>query len=279
MSPISVAYQGEPGAYSELAALNHFGAHCVPMGFTDFDQVFDAVTKGACDYGCVPVENTLGGSIHRNYDLLMRHALHCVGEVVVPIRWFMYALPGTELGDVQRVISHWQTLAQCERSLDRLLPGITRKDVYDNAGAVKMLIEQNLTDHAAIAGARAGQIYKVPVIASGLEDDPSNATRFVILSRSVAANELLAGEVYKTSIVFALHNVPGALHKAMAAFALRDIDLCKIESRPLQGSPFEYLFYIDLIGHIAQPHFARALANLQEYTTIYRNFGSFARAR
>ena len=276
-----VSYQGEPGAYSEQASLEFFGSSCSPKGRTSFDDVFSDVSGGAAEFGVVPVENTLGGSIHRNYDLLMRHDLHVVGEIIVPIRWYLYALPGVTMADITLVMSHWQTLAQCEQTLARLLPKIATKDVYDNAGAVKMVVEQNMMQTAAIAGARAKDIYHVPILRENLEDDRGNYTRFVVLSRETETEPTLRqaeGQRFKSSMVFALNNIPGSLHRAMAAFALRDIDLCKIESRPLAGSPWEYLFYVDVVGHKDDEVMARALAHLQEYTTIFRLFGSFPRA-
>ena len=281
----SVAYQGEPGAYSEQAIFDFFGPQDAvqPVPCATFDDVFDSVTLGKCDYGVVPVENSLGGSVHRNYDLFMRHALHLVGEVIVRVRWCLYALPGVGLNDVRRVISHWQALAQCERTLSRLLPAAEREPVYDTAGSVKMLAESGRRDTAAIAGRRARDLYGLPILCEGLEDDPSNYTRFVVLSRSPelppqAGATLAAAHEYKTSIVFAMRNRPGALYRALAAFALRDIDLTKIESRPLQGSPWEYVFYLDFVGRADDVNCRRALDHLGEVATMLRVLGSYPRA-
>ncbi|MCS7055707.1 MAG: prephenate dehydratase [Thermoflexales bacterium] len=279
-----VAYQGEPGAYSEQAILDFFGPAVQPVASPTFDDVFDRVAQGACDYGMVPVENSLGGSVHRNYDLFMRHALHLVGEVVVRIRWCLYALPGVQLGDLRRVISHWQALAQCERTLSALLPNAEREPVYDTAGSVKMLAESQRRDTAAIAGKRAQALYGLPILREGIEDDPNNYTRFVVIARTPdlppAAQGAAARErKFKTSIVFAMRNQPGALFRALAAFALRDIDLTKIESRPLQGSPWEYLFYLDFAGHAEEAHCRRALDHLRELTTVLRVLGSYPRAK
>ncbi len=279
-----VAYQGEPGAYSEQAIFDFFGASAQPIPCPSFDDVFEQVAQAACDYGVVPVENSLGGSVHRNYDLFMRHALHLVGEVVVRIRWYLYALPGRQLSDIKRVISHWQALAQCERTLSALLPGAEREPVYDTAGSVKMLAESQRRDTAAIAGRRAQALYGLPILREGIEDDPTNYTRFVVISRSpdlppAAPVEAADERKFKTSIVFAMRNQPGALFRALAAFALRDIDLTKIESRPLQGSPWEYLFYLDFAGHAEEAHCRRALDHLRELTTVLRVLGSYPRAR
>lgn len=300
----TVAFQGEPGAYSEQAAFDFFGEDVQPIPRPSFDDVFNDVTAGKCDYGIVPVENSLGGSIHRNYDLFMRHELHIVGEVIVRIRWYLYTMPGVQLGDIKRVISHWQALAQTERSLDKLLPDAEREQVYDTAGSVKMLAEEQRRDTAAIAGIRARDLYGLPILLEGIEDDSTNYTRFVILAptpspsppsaspRSLglvprheergSRDSGQAGEGSrvgaKTSIVFALRNEPGALFKAVAVFALRNIDLSKIESRPLQGSPWHYLFYLDFAGNAEDDNCRRAIEHLREFATVLRVLGSYPRA-
>jgi prephenate dehydratase len=277
----TVAFQGEPGAYSELAAFEYFGKAAQPIPRPSFDDVFDDVAAGKCDFGIVPVENSLGGSVHRNYDLFMRHDnLHIAGEVIVRIRWYLYTLPGAQLADITRVISHWQALAQTERTLDKLLPHAEREPVYDTAGSVKMLALEQRAGTAAIAGIRARDLYGLPILLEGIEDDHTNYTRFVVLSRlpSPLGEGLGVGAGAKTSIVFALRNEPAALFRAVAAFALRNIDLSKIESRPLQGSPWEYLFYLDFAGHAEDENCRRALDHLREFATILRVLGSYPRA-
>lgn len=272
----SVAFQGEPGAYSEQAAFDFFGAQAQPAPRPTFDAVFDDTAAGKVDFGIVPVENSLAGSVHRNYDLLMRHNLHIVGEVIVRVRHNLIALPGVELLDIRRVYSHWQALDQCEKTLSRLLPNVERTQVYDTAGAVKIVLEEQRRDTAAIASKRAAELYGLPILREGLEDDPTNFTRFVVLSREPASPPPAVAS--KTSIVFATRNIPGALYKALAAFALREIDLSKIESRPLQGSPWEYLFYLDFIGNQTDEACAHALAQLREFSTFVRVLGSYPRA-
>ncbi len=274
---ITAAYQGEPGAWSEQAALDFFGPSCQPQPRITFDEVFADVANAKCDFGVVPVENSLAGSIHRNYDLLVRHNLHLVGEVIVRVRWCLITQPDVELSAIKTVQSHWQALGQCERTLGTLLPGAQRKEVYDTAGSVKLLQESGERDVAALASRRAAHIYGLPVLQEGLEDDPTNYTRFVILSRDPHV-PLRESTTYKTSLVFAGRNEPGLLFKAMGAFSMRNIDLCKIESRPLQGSPWSYLFYLDVVAHQGEPHCQRALDNLQEFATYFRIFGSYARA-
>lgn len=280
-----VAYQGEPGAFSEEAAYDFFGADATPSGRTSFDAVFDDVSAGRIDFGIVPIENSLAGSVHRNYDLLLRHNLVPIGEAIVRVQHNLLALPGVALGDITRVISHWQALAQCEKSLTALLPGAARTEVYDTAGSAKMLASEGRRDTAAIASRRAAMLYGLPILRAAIEDDSSNYTRFIALAPADAApagpppGRERPDPTRKTSIVFALRNEPGSLFRAMACFAMRDIDLVKIESRPLQGSPWEYLFYLDFVGDQHDAPCARALAHLAEYATIFRTLGSYPRAK
>jgi prephenate dehydratase len=275
-----VVFQGERGAYSDAAAVAYFGESVQPVPCPSFEAVFDAVTDSSADRGIIPVENSLAGSIHRNYDLLLRYDLTIVGEIQIRIAHHLMALPGVSLADVRRVYSHPQALAQCERSLDELLPHAERVPAYDTAGSANILREENIRDGAAIASRRAADFYDMSVLRDDLEDDPENYTRFLILSQEPAVPEGSA----KTSIVFSMDNVPGALFKSLAVFALRDIDLTKIESRPLQGtykSPsgkrWQYFFYIDFAGSIHETHCRNALNHLQEITTFFRVLGSYPR--
>ncbi len=268
-----VAFQGERGAYSEAAAVAHFGEVVQPLPCPTFEDVFEAVVGGAASRGVIPVENSLAGSIHRNYDLLLRYDLTIVGEVQIRIAHHLIALPGVNLAGLRRVYSHPQALAQCERSLDELLPRVERVPTYDTAGSVKMLRDQDIRDGAAIASSRAALIYDMAVLRDDLEDDPENYTRFLILSQESAA----PSDAAKTSIVFSMDNVPGALFKSLAVFALRDIDLTKIESRPLQGKRWQYFFYIDFAGSVHDVHCRNALNHLQEITSFFRVLGSYPR--
>lgn len=267
------AFQGEPGAFSELAAVTFFDGAVEPLACRTFEDVFSAVDEGTATHGIVPVENSLAGSIHRNYDLLMRNELVIVGEVQVRIAHQLIAMPGVKLSDIRRVFSHPQGLAQCEHSLDRLLPGAERVPTYDTAGSVKMLRDGDIRDGAAIASRRAAEIFAMDILQEGLQDSDENYTRFLVLSRTPVIPDGPA----KTSIVFSTADVPGSLFKCLAVFALRDIDLCKIESRPLQGKRWEYFFYIDFAGSQLEPHCEHALNHLQELTTYFRLLGSYPR--
>jgi prephenate dehydratase len=268
---MQVAFQGERGAYSEAAALEYFGNSIEPIPCPTFDEVFEKVESGAVERGIVPVENSLGGSIHRNYDLFMRHQLHLVGEKIFRVRHCLIGWPGTQIGDITLIMSHPQALAQCEHYITRL--GIQREVVYDTAGAVKLLKESRRHDHAAIASRRAAEFYEMQILEEGVEDDEANYTRFVVLARE----PIVPPSPAKTSIVFTLKNQPGALFKALSVFALRDLDLTKIESRPLAGTPWDYLFYLDFIGSVADENARRALDHLSEYATTLRVLGSYQR--
>ena len=270
---LRVGFQGERGAYSEAAAVAFFGDSVQPIPYNDFDSVFDAVTKGENERGVLPIENSLAGSIHRNYDLLLRHNLSIIGEIQLPIAHQLIALPGVTLADVKKVYSHPQALAQCEHSITKLLPQATRISTYDTAGSVKMIKEQNITDGAGLASAWAANIYEMNIIQPDMQDDPENYTRFVVVSPTPISPQ---GEA-KTSIVFSMDNVPGSLFKSLAVFALRDIDLTKIESRPLQGKRWQYFFYIDFIGSQTEERCKNALNHLQEITSFFRVLGSYPR--
>jgi prephenate dehydratase len=270
---LRVAFQGEAGAYSEAAAFAYFGQETQTIPCETFDAVFAAVEGQSCDYGLVPIENSLAGSIHRNYDLLLQHNLFIVGEHHLRVQHCLIGLPGATITTIRRVISHPQALAQCERYL-KSLPEVKSEAVYDTAGSVKMI--QNLGDAsmAAIASRRAAEVYGMAILAEGIEDDQANYTRFLAISPRPVTPEANA----KTSIVFTLNNIPGALFKALSVFALRDIDLTKMESRPLIGKPWNYLFYIDIGGSIAEKRIAHALENLGEYAMMLRVLGSYPRS-
>jgi prephenate dehydratase len=267
-----IAFQGEPGAYSEAAIFEHFGPDQQAVPCRTFDEVFSVVVSKDCDLGLVPIENSLAGSIHRNYDLLLQNPLEVIGEHNLHVRHCLIARPGVKLSEIKKVISHPQALAQCEVYL-RALPGVAVEQVYDTAGSVKMVRDLDERDTAAIASRRAAQIYGMEILAEHIEDNAANFTRFLVISRQPVD----PGKDAKTSIVFSLRNQPGSLFKAMSVFALRDIDLTKIESRPLAGKPWEYFFYIDFIGSVREQKVERALAHLEEYSLFMRVLGSYPR--
>jgi len=265
-----VAFQGEAGAYSEAAVFAHFGNGVQPVPCESFDLVFEAVSNQDCERGLIPIENSVAGSIHRNYDLLLQNSLSIVGEHHLRVRHCLIGHPGANLANLRRVISHPQALAQCDRYL-RSMPYIHVEPVYDTAGSVKMVKQHGDVTEAAIASARAAHVYDMSILAEGIEDNPANYTRFLEISQQAITPD---GDT-KTSIVFCLDNQPGALFKALSVFALRDIDLTKIESRPLVGQLWAYYFYIDLAGSIVDTKVQRALEHLGEYATMLRVLGSY----
>jgi prephenate dehydratase len=267
---MKIAFQGEPGAYSEQAVFDYFG-QVETQPCESFDAVFEAVNSGKCESALIPIENSLAGSIHQNYDLLLRNNLYINGEYPLRVRHCLIANPGVQKADIKKAISHPQALGQCAGYLRT--HGIKAEQVYDTAGSAKMLKESGERDVAAIASRRAAELYGMQILEEGIEDNPENYTRFLAISHNLIKPETEA----KTSIVFTLKNVAGSLFKAMSVFALRDIDLTKIESRPLQGRPWEYLFYIDFIGSMYDDISKRALDHLGEYATTLRVLGSYPR--
>ncbi len=267
-----IAYQGEPGAYSEAAALA-FAPDATPVPCRSFEDVFQAVADGTAGRGIVPMENTIGGSIHRNYDLLVEHELPIVGEVQLKVDHCLLALPGVRLEEVRVVHSHPQALAQCERFL-RGLPNVEIAAVYDTAGGAKLIREQELKHDAAIASIRAAQVFGLQVLQRGIQDFDTNITRFCVVARHPVTEG-----ADKTSIVFAMPSQPGALFRALSVFALRNIDLTKLESRPIRGRAWEYMFYADLAVSRDDVNCGRALVNLAEFARWVRTLGTYRASR
>jgi len=270
---LRVAFQGERGAYSEEAVASLFKEGAEPVPCSTFDEVFALVEEGRCERGVVPVENSLAGSIHRTYDLLLRHNLYIVGELNLRVSHCLIAHPGVELSAIRRVYSHPHALAQCEYSL-RELGGVEVIATHDTAGSVKWIKEQGLRDAAAIASEKAAAFYGMTVLRRGFEDEKANYTRFIALSREPVDPEGAS----KTSLAFAGRNEPGLLFRCLSAFALRNIDLTKIESRPIRGVPWEYIFYLDFAGSMSEERCRRAVEQLKEMATFVRIFGSYPRA-
>jgi len=276
----TVAFQGERGAFSEDAARRLLGSNVETLPCRTFDEMFEAVATGSADAAAAPIENSLAGSVHKNYDLLMEHDLTITGETNLRIVHHLIAPRGVKLADVRRVHSHPVALAQCERFL-RANPQIEVAPAYDTAGSVKMIIENNTGVDAAIAGRTAAEVYGANILSESIEDNSQNFTRFLLLARPDRADTIKTASSQrsrKTSIVFRVANKPGGLFRSLAAFALRDIDLTKSESRPIEGRPWEYSFYLDLIGDRHEAHVERALANLAELAESVRVLGSYWRS-
>jgi prephenate dehydratase len=276
-STAPVAFQGEPGAFSQQAIRQFLGERARILPCQRFDQVFRALESGRAMAACVPMENTLHGSVHENYDHLLHFDFDIVAETSVRIIHNLIARPGVTFRKVRRVFSHPVALNQC---LDFFAknPRVERLTFYDTAGSVKMIMDEQLDDAAAIASALSAETYGAHILKRSIEDDSRNYTRFFLLRKKGSRPPKLAGPTSrecKTSLVFTTRNIPGALFRSLSAFALRDINLAKIESRPLRGKPWEYLFYLDLTGKVDDPPVRKALGHLEELADFLRVLGSY----
>lgn len=270
---VTAAFQGEAGAYSEEAASQFFGASVESRPCETLEEVFKSVEEEGVQFGVIPVENSLEGSISRSYDLMLESNLHVCGETEVRVIHCLIASPDAGLDTVKKVYSHPQALAQCRNFLNHLKAALIPS--YDTAGSVKMIKEQGLTDSAAIASARAAEIYGMKVIAREIEDNPHNFTRFFVLGREdspPSGND-------KTSIVFSTKNQPGALYEALGEFARRSINLTKLESRPTRQRPWQYNFYLDFDGHREDAAAREALADVEKLTIFLKVLGSYPKAK
>jgi len=267
-----VAIQGERGAFSHEAALDLLGPQTQVMPRPSFDALFDAVKEGAVDRALVPIENSLAGSIHENYDRLRSRPFHIVAETQLRIRHCLIARPGAVLEGIRQVASHPVALAQCREFFARR-PHLEAVAAYDTAGSVMDLLRDGAVTRAAIASRLAAETYGGQILLEEIEDDPQNYTRFLLLAREPCPPP---GAGAKTTVVFTLQNAPGALHRALGAFAARGLDLAKIESRPLRGRPWEYVFYLDVLGDPAG-ELAVALEELRALSGEFRVLGSYPR--
>lgn len=275
MKRIKAGFQGELGAFSQEAARRLLGDDAQVVPFQKFEEVFQAVAGAKIDAAVIPIENTLHGSVHENYDHLLNYELRIVGETNVRIVHNLIAAEGVKFKDVRRVFSHPVALNQCLTFFsDR--PGIEKVPFYDTAGSVRMVVAENLRDAGAIASSVAAGIYGAKILKRSIEDDRRNFTRFFLLNgKTDVPPREPQSKTWKTSLVFTTRNVPGALFRSLSAFALRDINMMKIESRPLRGKPWEYLFYLDLIGREDEPRVQNALGHLRELADLLRVLGSY----
>ncbi len=264
-----VAFQGAPYAFSEIAARQYFKDNIQSIPCKRFEDVFTKVESQKDTFGIVPIENSLTGSIHRNYDLLLDHDLRIVGETYLRIEQNLIVNPGVTLDMVKVIYSHPQALEQCRQFLSKL-QNIETLASYDTAGSVKYIKDEKRMDAGAIASKWAAKDYKMKILQREIEDFPHNFTRFLLITR-----QNVPAVKEKTSIVFSMKNIPGALFKALSVFALRDIDLLKIESRPQRGKPWEYIFYLDFLGNIEQEHCQNAIRHLKEITILLKILGSY----
>lgn len=268
-----VAFQGERGAFSEMAALQLLGCEITLVPRPTFESLFAAIKEGAADYALAPVENSLAGSVHQSYDLLLESGLKIVGEVIIHISHCLIGCPGASLDSIRTVESHPVALAQC-MSFFAAHPRIRPVVAEDTAGSVAQVVSSKNGTRAAIAGRRAAEVYGGEVLLENLEDHKENYTRFLLLSTTDLSDD---GD--KLSLVVKLQHSPGALHHALAPFARRSIDLLKIESRPIKGRPWEYFFYLDLQGSAKNSEVADALAELKGCANEVRVLGCYPSAR
>jgi prephenate dehydratase len=275
---IRAAFQGEPGAFSHIAIRQLLGEKVQAVPCERFDQVFRTLEEGKVQAAMVPFENTLHGSIHENYDHLLNFAPRITGETSVRIVHNLIAPQGVKWSQVKRVFSHPVALNQC---LDFLAanPQFEKRTFYDTAGSVKMIVGEELKDSAAIASSMAAELYGARILRRSIEDDRQNFTRFFLLQRQNDKPLLRQEGERKTSLVFSTRNTPGALFRALSVFALRDLTLAKIESRPLRGKPWEYLFYVDVLADTSEPRMQKALGHLEELADLLKILGCYPRGR
>jgi len=270
---IVVAFQGEIGAYSEEAAFQFFGPSIEVKPCESLDDVFKVVEQGEVQFGVVPIENSLEGSISRVYDLLLDSSLMVCGEIELRVVHCLIAGPEARLDLIRKVYSHPQALGQCQAFLKHLDCELI--PTYDTAGSVKMIKEKGITDGGAVASTRAAEIYGMKIIAKEIEDNPNNFTRFFILAKQDSPP---TGDD-KTSIVFSVRHRPGSLYEFLRELAARDINLTKIESRPTRQKPWEYNFYLDFEGHREDKAPREALENLRNYSIFVKVLGSYPKAK
>ena len=267
-----VAFQGIAGAYSEGAIRQFFGSGVESIPCRTLDDVFPVVESGDADYGMVPVENAVAGSVTRSYELLLERDLRIYAETILHVQHMLLAVPGTTLDDLKRVRSHPQALAQCQRYLGR--HGLEPEPAFDTAGSARDLAADPEPGVAAIASALAAELYGLEILGSGIQDFPFNYTRFFVLALSDPAR----AQRTKTSLVFSSRHQPGALYECLGEFATRGDNLTKIESRPRLNRPWQYIFYLDFEGHWQDPECEAAILGLLRRSSFVKLLGSYPAA-
>ncbi len=266
-----MAFQGERGAFSEGAAIELLGERCSPVPRPTFENLFTAIDEGNADYILAPLENSLMGSVHRCYDLLLESSLSIVAEIIWPISHFLIGCPGSSFETIETVESHPVALAQCEQFF-AAYPRLNRVATDDTAGSVRRVVESGDTTTAAIAGKRAASVYGGVILREHLEDHGENYTRFVLLGPEPGAST----HGNKISLVVRLAHRPGALHDALRPFVRRGIDLLRIESRPIKGRPWQYNFYLDLQAPANESELRGALDDIGERAEEVRYLGRYS---
>lgn len=263
------AYQGIAGAYSQEAIFRYFDDKVSTKGCEHFDEVVRLVEDDIAEYGFMPAENSIAGTIVQTYDLLLESTLNIIGEFYLPIHHNLMVLQEVDLKNVKKVYSHPQALAQCEQTIKQL--GLRAEAAWDTAGSAKRLREETLREAAAIAGHQAAEVYDLKIVASNIEDLYHNTTRFFILSKK----DPKPSRQHKTSILMTTKNAPGALVAGLRELAERNINLSKIESRPDRRQPWHYIFYLDFDGHIDDPPVKEAMIQLLKKSEMVKILGSY----
>jgi prephenate dehydratase len=269
-----IGFQGALGAFSQEAVVQLLGNKVEVVPFARFEDVFRALARRKIDGAVIPIENTLAGSVHENYDHLLHFDVRIAAETNVRIIHNLIAPPGIRLKDIRKVYSHPVALNQCLKFFARHRK-MESTPFYDTAGSVKMVMEDKAPDQAAIASSVAASIYGAHILQRSIEDDRRNFTRFFLLYPRRMRLPRRQAKAWKTSLVFTTRNIPGALFRALSAFALRDLNLTKLESRPLHGKPWEYLFYLDFLDREDEPRVQNALRHLAELADFMRVLGSY----
>ncbi len=277
MAGKKVAFQGARGAFSEEASRILLGDDLAYLPCERFEQVFRALAEGKVRYAVVPIENTLAGSVHENYDHLLKFQLPIIAEARLRIVHNLIARPEAKFSQIRSAISHPVALRQCLRFFEKH-PQVRSEVFYDTAGSVEQVMRQSDPAVAAIASALAARYYGAKTLRRSIEDDRRNYTRFFLLARKAPKLRPKNGQTLKTSIVFSTRNQPGMLFRCLSALALRDVNLIKIESRPLRGRPWEYLFYVDLIGSPLEASYRNAMSHLAEMTEFVTVLGCYPQA-
>ena len=266
-----VAFQGERGAFSEIAAIKFFGSSIEPVLCKTFEEIFKKINCKEADYGLLPIENSQTGGINEAHDLLLHQELFAVGEVKLKVEHCLITKDEIDFKLIKKVYSHPQALAQCEGFLSKNLPHCQIIPVYDTAGSVKMISNLKKNNVAAIASNWAAELYGLKIVRKGIQDNKHNYTRFLVLSSEISPDP----KNNKTSIIFAVVSKPGALYKCLKEFALRDLNLTRLESRPSKQKPWEYIFYTDFEKGLFEQSSREVLEELKRHTTFVKVIGTY----
>lgn len=272
---MKIGYQGIEGAYSEAAIYKHYGKDVKAVGYDTFEEVFEAVKKGKVDLGCLPFENTIAGSVVMNYDLLLKEEVFIIAEVFFKISHSLLSKRGNKLKNIKVAYSHPHSLEQCREFLKK--HKIKAVPEYDTAGAAKLVKERNKKDEAAIASKLCAEIYGLDIIKEGIETNKYNTTKFFVFAKKSRTPKDLKKE--KTSIAFKTKHYPGALVNCLQRLSKNNINMTKLESRPIPENPWEYVFYVDFEGGLDDENVKLALNEMETTSTFIKILGNYPKGR